>query len=213
MRRLVRGALFLILIAAIGQIGFLLFHLQPNEKETLAAITGLLAVVTAVISAFPALKVIELQEDASQPRPIPYFDVTSRYDLIQLRVRNIGPTVAYDIRLEWLNRPVDHKGEDIKALDIIPVLSPDQSVSTLVGAAHELVQKYASLRFEGHVEFRDAKNRRTRQGFVCTTQEHGKRLVHDEELPKTLYDLQKIPGQLEKITQALSKMAKGDQGQ
>jgi hypothetical protein len=208
MRRIVRPALFLILVAALVQIGFLLSGLEPNKQEGLAAITGLLAVVTAIISAFPALNVIELQEDASQPRPSPYFDLTSRYDMLQLRVKNIGPSAAYDIRIKWLNCPRNYKDEEIKILDEISVLLPDHSVSTLVGTSHEFVKKYLSLRFEGEIEFKDAKKKRFREKFVCTTQEHGKRLIHDEELPKTLYELQKVPERLEQIATALSELAK-----
>ena len=75
MRGMIRALLSLILLAAVSLIGFLLLHLGPRESDTWAAITGLLAVITAVIAAFPALRVVELQEDSLHPRPTPYFDV------------------------------------------------------------------------------------------------------------------------------------------
>jgi len=206
---MIRALLFLIILAAVSLIGFLLLHRGPRESDVWAAITGLLAVITAIIAAFPALRVVELQEDSLRPRPTPYFDVSSRYSLLQLRVKNIGPSVAYDMRLRWKSRPSDHMGNAITALDEIPVLLPGESVSTLVGISVETVRKYATLRFEGEIEFRDENRKRMRQYFVCTTQEHGKRLVYDEELPKTLYELQKIPGQLERIKEALSTAAEG----
>jgi len=207
MRGMFRALLSLFLLAAVSLIGFLLLHLGPRESDTWAAITGLLAVITAVIAAFPALRVVELQEDSLHPRPTPYFDVSSRYSLLQLRVKNIGPSVACDIKLRWKSRPSDNMGNEITALDEIPVLLPGESVSTLVGTSIEIVRKYASLRFEGEVEFRNENRKRMHKYFVCTTQEHGKRLVYDEELPKTLYQLQKIPEQLEQITEALSRAA------
>jgi hypothetical protein len=206
MRRTIRWTLALILTAAILLIVYLLIHLRAIGSDAWAAITGLLAVLTAIISAFPALRVLELQEDALQPCPTPYFDVSSRYNLLQLRVRNIGPSVATDIRLRWNERPLDHKGSEITALDEIPVLLPGESVSTLVGTAIEFVKKYASLRFEGQIEFRNEKGRLVRRKFVCTTQEHGKRLLHDEELPKTLHDLQMVPEQLAHIAEAIGRI-------
>jgi hypothetical protein len=140
---------------------------------------------------------------------MPYFDLSSRYQLLQLRVKNIGPSVAYDVRLKWKDHPLDYKGEEITVLDEIPVLLPDQSVSTNVGTSFECVKRYSAMRFEGEAEFKDANGKSLHQKFVCSTQEHQKRLLHDEELPKTLYDLQKVPEQLEKIA-AVLKETRGD---
>jgi hypothetical protein len=212
MRNLVRVTLFIVLLAAIGLIVFLLIFVGPKEKETWATITGLLAVIAAAISAFPALRVLELQDDSSQPRPTPYFDVSSRYNLLQLRVKNIGPNVAYEIRLKWKIHPLDHHGDEITALDYIPSLLPEQTVSTLVGVSTDMVKKYSNMRFEGEAEFKDSNGKSLRQWFVCSTQEHGKRLVHDEELPKTLRELQDIPKQLEKIVDSLNTMSENQRG-
>jgi hypothetical protein len=210
MRKLASALLSVVLFAAIGLIAFLL--IWHREQEAWATITGLLAVIAAVIAAWPALRVLELQDDSSRPRPTPYFDLSSRYQLLQLRVKNIGPSVAYDVRLKWKNRPQDYKGEEITVLDEIPVLLPDQSVSTNMGTSIELVKKYSDKRFEGEAEFKDANGRSLRQKFVCSTQEHRKRLLHDEELPRTLYDLQKIPEKLEKIVDTLREMREDQRG-
>lgn len=207
MRKFASALLFIILFAAIGLIAFLL--IWHREKETLATVTGLLAVIAAVISAWPALRVLALQDDSSRPRPTPYFDLSSRYNLLQLRVKNIGPSVAYDVRLEWKTRPQNYKGEEITVLDEIPVLLPDQSVSTLMGTSLEVVNRYSSMRFEGVAHLRDANGKSLHQKFICSTQEHQKRLMYDEELPKTLRDLQDVPEQLKQIVAALKK-TRGD---
>ena len=85
----------------------------PKEKETWATLAGLLAVVAAAIAVLPALRVLEIQEDVLRPRPIPHFDLSSRYHLLQLRVKNFGGGVAYDVRLKWKEHPADHKGEEV----------------------------------------------------------------------------------------------------
>jgi len=138
--------------------------------------------------------------------------VSSRYNLLQLRVKNIGPNVAYEIRLKWKIHPLDHHGDEITALDYIPSLLPEQTVSTLVGVSTDMVKKYSNMRFEGEAEFKDSNGKSLRQWFVCSTQEHGKRLVHDEELPKTLRELQDIPKQLEKIVDSLNTMSENQRG-
>jgi hypothetical protein len=206
MRKLVRASLVIVLLAAIGLIVYVLLFVGPKEKETWATITGLLAVIAAVISSFPALRVLDLQDDSSRPRPMPYFDLSSRYNLLQLRVKNIGPAVAYDVRLKWKTHPIDYKGEEISVLDEIPVLLPDHSVSTNLGVSHEMVKRYLKTPFEGVAEYKDANGKSLRQRFICSTQEHVKRLMHDEELPKTLRDLQKVSEQLEEIAKALNQM-------
>jgi hypothetical protein len=67
MRILVRLLLALVFTAAIVLVAFLL--LGPKSKET-ATLTAVLAVIAAVISAWPSLRVLEIQEDATRP----YFD-------------------------------------------------------------------------------------------------------------------------------------------
>jgi len=205
MRKVASGLLIAVLAASIGMVVVLLiWHRQ--EKETWATLTGLLAVIAAVISAWPALKVLGLQDDASLPRPVPCFDFSSRYSLAQLRVKNLGAGVAYDVHVRWKNHPRDYKGDEVTALDHISVLVPQESVSRLLGASNALFAKYSDLRFEGQVEFKDANGRIIRQDFVCSAEDHRGRLVHDEELPKALHDLQQVPQELESIANAIKQL-------
>jgi hypothetical protein len=201
MRLLVRLLLALVFTAAIVLATFLL--LGPKSKETWATLTAVLAVIAAVISAWPSLRVLEIQEDATRPCPTPHFDLTSRYGLLQLRVKNIGAGVAYDVHLNWDKHPQNEEGEDVTALDTISVLMPHDSVSILMGRSNELVRKYPTMRFEGTVEFKDVAGRKRAERFRCSADEHRSRLTFDQELPKTLYELQKLPEELEKIHKAI----------
>ena len=203
MRLFVRILLGTVFTAAIVLVSFLL--LSPKSKETWATLTAVLAVIAAVISAWPSLRILEIQEDATRPCPIPYFDITSRYGLLLLRVKNIGAGVAYDVTLNWDKHPQNEEGEDVTALDSIAVLTPHDSVSVLVGTALEIVQKYPILRFEGTLEFKDVTGKRRTQRFVCSADEHRKRLTFDDEMPKTLHDLQKIPEKLTEICKAIQE--------
>jgi hypothetical protein len=201
MKLFVRVLLGTVFTAAIVLVSFLL--VGPKSKETWATLTAVLAVIAAVISAWPSLRVLEIQEDATRRCPMPYFDIASRYGLLLLRVKNIGAGVAYDVTLNWNKHPQNEEGEDVTALDSISVLMPHDSVSVLVGRPHELVQKYPTLRFEGTLEFKDATGKRRTQRFVCSADEHRKRLTFDDEMPKTLHDLQEIPEKLTEICKAI----------
>lgn len=178
----------------------------PKEKETWSTLTALLAVTAAVIAVFPAMRVLELQEDSLRPRPTPYFDLTSRYDLLQLRVKNFGSGAAYDVQLKWKTRPVDQKGNEVQSLDRICVLLPQESVSTLIGASHDTVRKLSDTQFEGVCRYKDSSGKRFHENFLCSVDASQKQLLHDNELPKTLRELQDIPKELARIAEQLEKL-------
>lgn len=201
MKTAVYCCLGIVFVACVGLAAFLLHG--PKEKETWST----LAAVLAVIAVLPALRVIEIQEDSQRPHPTPYFDLTSRYNLLQLRVKNFGASVAYDVQLKWKTRPVDHKGDEVCSLDRISVLVPQESVSTLIGAAHDTVRKLSDSQFEGECHFKDASGKRFRQRFICSVDASLKQLVHDNELPKTLRELQDIPKELARIADRLEKVS------
>jgi hypothetical protein len=203
MRPFVRILLGTVFTAAIVLVIFLL--LGPKSKETWATLTAVLAVIAAVISAWPSLRVLEIQEDATRPSPTPHFDITSRYGLLLLRLANLGAGVAYDVRLNWDKHPQDEKAEDVTALDTIPVLIPHDSVSVLVGRPHELFKNYPTMRFEGTVEFKDVTGKHMKQRFLCSADEYRNRLTFDDEMPKTLHDLQKLPDKLTDICKAIQR--------
>jgi len=208
MKMMSRVFLAVVFLAAFGLALFLL--LGPKEKETWATLTGVLAVIAAVISAWPSIRVLEIQEDATRPCPTPHFDITSRYGLLLLRVKNLGAGVAYDVRLTWKKHPQNEEGEEVSTLDVVPVLMPQESVSVNMGRPHELFKKYPKMRYEGTVEFKDVTGIRIRQEFICSADEHRSRLVHDDEMPRTLYDLQKIPQELAGIRKAILGMRDND---
>jgi hypothetical protein len=195
--------LILVFLASLTLAGILLHG--PREKETWATLTGLLAVIAAVIAALPAIRVLEIQEDALRPRPTPYFDLTSRYSLLQLRVKNLGGGVAYDVELRWKTHPVDYQGDEVTSLDRIPVLLPQDSASVLVGPSTTIVRELAHSPFEGECRFRDSTGKKFSEHFICSVDANQKQLIHDTELPKTLRELQQIPEQLSRIADQLER--------
>ena len=209
MRHLARISLIIVALACLALAAFILK--APREKETWAALTGVLAVIAAIIAASPALRMLEIQEDAMRPRPTPYFDLTSRYSLLQLRVKNLGGGVAYGIQLNWKTHPINYKGEKADNVDHISVLLPQESASTLIGTSVEFVKKLSNSQFEGECLCRDATGKKYRQKFICSVDGSQKQLVHDDELPKTLYELQKLPEQLNRIAKVLEQTNRASQ--
>lgn len=204
MKILVQSCLVVITAACFVLAAYLLYG--PKEKETWAILASLLAVIAAAIAVLPALRVLEIQEDAVRPRPVPHFDLSSRYHLLQLRVKNFGGGVAYDVHLKWKKHPVDHKGKEITSLDQISVLLPQDSVSTLVGAAPVILKDLSQSRFQGECHFRDCTGKTYRDGFVCSVDGNLKQLLHNDEMLKALRDVQDIPTELGRIADLLEKL-------
>jgi hypothetical protein len=206
--RLMRFILRFCLIALVATcivFGGYLIYTKFDEKETWATLAGLLAVIAASIAVLPALRLLEIQEDTLRPRPTPYFDLTSRYALLQLRVKNCGAGVAYDVRLKWKKHPVDHQGNEVNSLDHIPILLPQESVSTLIGGSSDKVKELSKSQFEGECLYKDSTGKKLREKFICSVVGNQKRLLHDDEMLKALHDVQEIPKQLERIASLLEK--------
>ncbi len=201
MRIFVRVLLGVVFFAAIGLSVYIL--VGSKDKESWATITALLAVVTAVISVWPSLRVLEMQEDAMRPHPMPYFDLTSRCDLLLLRVKNLGVGVAYDVQLIWDAHPCNEQGEEVTALDTISVLIPQESVSVMLGGTKQLFQIYPTVRYAGTITFKDINGKCMENRFICSADEYRKRLTYDNELPRTLRDIQDIPKELKEISNAI----------
>lgn len=206
MKSAIYGCLAVVLSLCIGVGIFVFIFLGPKEKETWSTLAALLAVIAAIIAVLPALRVLQVQEDSQRPRPTPYFDLTSRYGLLQLRLKNTGASVAYDIELHWKTPLVSDEKDLAKSLNRTAVLLPQESVSTLIGGAHEMVPKFADTRFEGKCSFKDASGKKYKEPFVCSVDGNQHQLLHDTELPRTLRDLQDLPKSLDKIAEQLKKL-------
>jgi hypothetical protein len=167
------------------------------------ALPGILAVVAAIVAAWPTVKMFEMQRDALRPSPTPYFDITSRYGLLLLRVKNLGVSVAYDVTIKWDQHPKNEEGENVTALDVIPSLMPQASASINVGRPHELFKTYKVMQFSGIVEFKDVEGTEYKQRFKCSADEHRASLTYDDEMTRTLYDIQKLPKGLTDIAKAI----------
>lgn len=204
LRAIVRATLIIAGIIAVAAIIATLSLVGPGSTETWAVIAAALAVITSVISSWPAQRVLELQQDAQQPYPYPAIDVKSRYGLMQLRVTNSGGSAAHDISLRWDKPLLNTQGELVRftkhaGAPEIPVLLPGESAAMLVGGSHALYEKYQDMNYSGEVEFRDASGTRIKHPFHLSAEAYRSTLVHDQEEPKTHYELQKIPDELQKL--------------
>ncbi len=86
--------LALVILATFGVAAFLFFNdTDPKHKDFVTALPGMLAVVAAIVAAWPAVRMLDIQRDALRPSPTPYLDTTSRNQLLLLRVKNLVPVL------------------------------------------------------------------------------------------------------------------------
>jgi hypothetical protein len=186
------------------------WRLGPGNPSAWATVAAALAVIAAVASAWTSQRVLEMQEDAREPNPVPVIDLRSRYQLAQFRIINRGGSSAHQVRIIWGRQLCDANGGDVLlGRDVaIPVIPEGENASVLLGASHSFMSRHADTTRSGTVEFENVTGRRYRKPFVVSAEHERISLVHDEEMPKTLRELQRLPDALEGIAQGIAGLAR-----
>jgi hypothetical protein len=175
------------------------------------ALAAALAVLASIASAWGSQRVIELQENALEPVIRASFDFRHRYGLAQFRVANRGGSAAYDLRIEWDNPLQTVDGGLVQIFGpsgILPVLLPGDEASSLLGQSNAFFAAHSQTTWSGTLKYRNASAECRATRFTLTAEHERSSLVHNEEDPKTQFELQKIPDRLEDIASELSKMRK-----
>lgn len=184
------------------------------KSEAWSGIAASLAVITAVISSWNAQKIIESQEDSQRPYPNLLFDISSRYMLIQLVMKNFGGSPAYDIEISWDKPLLNSSGKQIsfgvdnKHNIDIPFLLQGEKISILVDGAENFFSKYKEedLNYSGFITFKDSTGQQMKHCFYLSLEKYRNNLTYSEEGLKTDYELQKIPTALSNIQKELKKI-------
>lgn len=210
-RVLARLALSFAFLAALGVPATTFAVRGPDAPEAWTLLAASLAVITSIISAWSSRRVVEIQEDAQRPNVYPAFDFTSRYGLVLLRVKNVGRTPAHDISLEWDVELKNHAGATIgfpknDGLPAITVLWPGESITQIVDTPHDVLGAHPEKEYTGFVTFEDPSRRRYRRPFRLDIRPYSGAPMYDEEVPRTHYELQQIPKELQAIRKAVEKL-------
>ena len=206
-RLLLAVAIFIsIIVAAIS----LKFALKGIESAW-AVIAALLAVITSVVSSWNAQRVVELEEDKQLPYPYPYFDVKSRYGLILLRVTNFGQSAAHNIKIEFDNELLDHKGKPIEFISgkdgsNIPILLPQQSISKTVDGHVDFFKEKKVKNYTGTIKYENASGKKLKHPFIIDAEMYAETPTYDKEDLRTHYELQKIPKAIEDLSNMLKSL-------
>lgn len=210
-RIFIRVSLTIVLLVSVIVVVLSVNVLDSKDKEPWAVIAAALAVITSVVSAWNAQRLLEIQQDALLPNPIPSIDVTSRYGLLQLRVTNLGGLSAHNIRLSW-NEPLTNSKDELVVIGAdqndphIPVLLPKDSISTLIDGHVQFFGKFKDANYKGIISYEDAAGNKYNKQFSLSAEMYRNTLLHPMEEPKTHFELQKIPKEIENLTKAIKDL-------
>lgn len=202
---------FVLLISTIGAfiapVGAF-YYKGLNSAEFWAVFAASLAVLTSIFSAWSSMGLMEIERDRQRPNPYPYVDFRSRYGLALFTIKNFGASPAHNIRLVWSPKIKNYNDEEVgfdSSNGEIGVLMPNQTISKVLGASHEIYQRNGDiLFFKGIVLYDDINGKSYECPFVIDLASYAGTPQDDDEIAKTGFMLQKIPDELSKIKKELS---------
>jgi hypothetical protein len=210
-RFIVRLFLAVTLIVSLTVMGYAMFYSPPTSEGAWAAIAAALAVVAAVIAGWISSRTLELQEDTLQPNVDIFIDGSSRYGMLQLCLRNTGGTAARKINIAW-DKPIISSNsevitfkEELADCDI-EIFVPGETATMLIDMGAAFFQVIAVADYQGSLSFLNSSGQTRTQSFHLSAERFRKRLVHDEETPRTHFELQKIPAELKRIGDELQRL-------
>lgn len=151
-------------------------------------IASCLAVITAIIATFFSVRIIWKQEDDYEPDIIAFFDLDSRSQIIQLVIRNIGGSNAYDIQLNWKDKLIDSNNILVE-LPYVPVLTKGDCIRLFVGISTDrfenAIRENIKLVYKGNIHFKYSKtsSRYTKKDFEISLEQFRNKLrpITDEQ--------------------------------
>lgn len=207
-----RVFLGLTLLLTFATAAFSLQGIAAGQKEAWATLAASLAVVTSMVSAWGAQRVVELEEQKLEPYPYPQFDATSRYGLMLLKIANLGGSAAFNIKLVWDKPLKNSRGEEIGfsqkgAEGELSILLPGQHLSKIVDGHIQLFQREGPHIYSGYVEFQDSRGRRRSHRFLLDAEAYKGSPLFDDETLNTHHEIQKLPERLQILGQEVAKIA------
>jgi hypothetical protein len=189
-----------------------------GSGEFANAYAGASAVLAACISAIVAFRSAEIAEEAQKPYPYPYIDTQSRYQLILLKLKNVGGSPAHDVYIEWNNkaRPeCQGNGEEGNPTtfatgreNAVKVLMPGEAQTSMLGVSHWVAGniRNAENEWSGLVRFRDSKGNQHKHTFIIDRSIFAWGLNDETEQIKALHSMTRVPDLLEKINKSIGKL-------
>lgn len=207
---------FLSIVFVIFILASILIVVVSFCNKEWSTVTASVSLIIAIISGWVAYEVFYKQAQAEKPQIVLRLDFQSRYSLVLLVAENLGTRPAFNIKFNWKRELKNHKGQPVRFNKYdnhvdIPVLNANETTSVIVGtpnALFEQCKKEEVFDFSGVISYQEVlkSKRRTTYPFLFSLSHYGNSPIIENEEPKTMYELQKIPKKLDEIIKELKKM-------
>jgi len=203
-RILFRAFISLSFILALGVGAFSIFEIKTSLSAW-ATLAAALAVITSVISAWGAIRIVELEEDKLRPYPYLHFDSVSRYGLMLLRLINSGQGTAHNINITWDIPLTNSEGKKVKFspkrdYPEIPILLPGQSISMRVDTHIRFFKMDKKHEYSGYINFNDGTGKKMKHRFFLDGEMYRGTPFFEKEDLKAFHSIQQLPEKLELIS-------------
>jgi hypothetical protein len=131
--------------------------------------------------------------------------------LLPLKLANLGQSAAFAVRIQWQRGPTVRNGSlvELGPGGLLPALGPNEKATRLLDVSHEFFARHTDATFTGTISYTNASGEVNERNFVVSAEHLREAMVHDEELPKTQFELQKIPDKLDNIASEIKKLGEG----
>jgi hypothetical protein len=196
-------------VISILLIYFAYQEIKCNKTESFSVIAASLAVLTAIISSYSSIKIIENEEDKNRPNIIINIDCLSRYGLVQYLIRNNGNSLAQDIQIEWCkeNNPENTDPKIWSKLNNkhINVLMPNEELHIPISGHIQLFDVNRKQLYKGTIKYKDINKKEIKEIFILDFDKYKDTLLGSDEINKMGFELQKLPEILGKIENSVRK--------
>lgn len=133
---------------------------------------------------------------------------------------NLGKKPAFDINIKWGKEILNQKREQVKFNKYdnktdVPVLNSNDQISVVIDAPNLLFDRYKGddIEFSGRITFKESitTKRTTSYPFFLSLKHYGNFPIIENEEPKTMFEVQKIPKKLDDIKNEIRKALKKDE--
>lgn len=203
---------WLLFVVGVGAVAIIFIAIFSNlDAAGLNAIAASLAVLASVLAASSSLENVELMREQLNPNITVYFDVYSRYNFIQLCMKNIGGSPAYNIKFEWEGKAlVDFNDKQVFFYKSgepngITVLQPNEVLYSKVNVPYKVFED-EGLTFPAKLTYTDGFGKSRKKTILLSLEHYRGSLTYAKEEVKAMYQLSKIDEQVNKIITAVNKL-------
>ena len=170
--------------------------------DSLNVIAASLAVITAILSSYGSLKLLENEEDSRRPKVIIEPDLFSMAWHVQISIKNIGFELAENIQIifdkEYQSTRTQQKVND---RDIVSIM-PSENIRISIASSVYFLKNDKKV-YKGQLIYCDSKQKKYKDRFCIDFGKYEKSTIYTNDYHEAAEKLTKFPEKMDKLIQEL----------